>query len=215
MARLIKSILPLLSGVALATVGTASLSVPATAQQTQSAALSQAVTALRSITTMRANFVQTDRNGRSMSGVLTLKRPGRIRFQYSKGIPLLIVSDGKALTFLDYSVSQKQRWPISNSPLGALLDPNRDVSRYGRVQPTGNPNVLSVEVRDRSHPEYGVITLIFTRDASAPGGFELTNWVMRDSQNRLTTIRLSNQQYGMAVDDNTFRYNEPRSPSRR
>ncbi len=215
MTRLIKSLLPVISGVALAALGAASLAAPATAQQTQPAALNQAVSALRSITTLRANFVQTDRNGRSMSGVLTLKRPGRIRFQYAKGIPLLIVSDGRALTFLDYSVGQKQRWPISNSPLGALLDPSRDISRYGRVQSTGNPNVISVEVRDRSHPEYGVITLIFIRDAGAPGGWELSTWVALDSQNRRTTVRLSNQQYGVAVDDSAFRYNEPRSPSRR
>jgi outer membrane lipoprotein-sorting protein len=215
MTRLIKSLLPVFSGVALATLAAASVPAPATAQQTQSATLNQAVGALRSITTMRANFVQTDRNGQSVSGVLTLKRPGRIRFQYAKGIPLLIVSDGKALTMIDYEVRQVQRWPIRNSPLGALLDPGRDISRYGRIQPTGNPDVISVEVRDRSHPEYGVITLIFTRNASAPGGFQLHTWVALDSQNRRTTVRLSNQRYGVAVDDNTFRFNDPRSPSRR
>ena len=131
--------------------------------------------------------------------MLTLKRPGRIRFQYQQGVPLLIVSDGKALTMIDYEVRQVQRWPISNSPLGALLDPNRDVSRYGVLQTTADPNVVSIEVRDRAHPEYGVITLIFLRKPSAPGGLELVNWVALDSQNKRTTIRLSNHQYGVAV----------------
>jgi len=177
--------------------------------------LDQAVVALRGISTMRADFVQTDRNGQRISGVMTLKRPGRIRFQYQQGVPLLIVSDGKALTMIDYEVRQVQRWPISSTPLGALLDPNRDVARYGTVQPTGDPNVVSVEVRDRSHPEYGVITLIFLRKASAPGGLELVNWVALDSQNKRTTIRLSNHQYGQPVSDNTFKWNDPRSPSRR
>jgi outer membrane lipoprotein-sorting protein len=54
----------------------------------------RAVDALRAITTMRANFVQTDRSGQSLSGVMTMKRPGKIRFQYERGVPLLIVSDG-------------------------------------------------------------------------------------------------------------------------
>jgi outer membrane lipoprotein-sorting protein len=108
-----------------------------------------------------------------------------------------------------------QRWPIKNSPLGALLDPNRDVSRFGRLQPTGDPNVVSVEIRDSRHPEYGVITLVFVRNASAPGGLELTSWVALDSQNRRTTIRLSNQRYGVAVTDNDFRWNDPRGPARR
>lgn len=190
------------------------VSQPALAQA-QPNQLDQAVAALRGISTMRADFVQTDRNGQRVSGVMTLKRPGRIRFQYQQGVPLLIVSDGKALTMIDYEVRQVQRWPITNSPLGALLDPNRDVARFGTLQPTGDPNVISIEVRDRSHPEYGVITLIFLRKASAPGGLELVNWVALDSQNKRTTIRLSNHQYGQAVSDNTFKWNDPRSPSRR
>jgi outer membrane lipoprotein-sorting protein len=187
---------------------------PAVAQG-QPADLANAVTALRGISTLRANFTQTDRNGQRLNGVLTLKRPGRIRFQYQPGVPFLIVSDGSALTFVDYEVRQVQRWPIRNSPLGALLDPNRDVGRFGRLQPTGDPNVISVEVRDAAHPEYGMITLIFLRKAGAPGGLELSTWVALDSQNKRTTVRLSNHQYGVAVDDNMFRYNDPRRPGRK
>ena len=141
---------------------------PAAAQAPAVAAAAQndmtgAVAALRAISTMRADFVQTDRNGQRVRGVLTLKRPGRIRFQYEKGVPMLVVSDGSALTFVDYEVRQVQRWPIKNSPLGALLDPNRDVMRFGRLLPADRPGVVSIEVRDKGHPEYGVITLVFIR----------------------------------------------------
>ncbi len=175
-----------------------------------SSQLDQAVAALRDISTMTADFTQTDRNGQRLAGQMTLKRPGKIRFQYQKGVPLLIVSDGKALTMVDYEVRQVQRWPISNSPLGALLDPNRDVSRYGRLIPTGNPGVTSIEVRDPKHPEYGVITMILVKDPGAPGGMELTSWVALDSQNKRTTIRLANHRYGVAVSANAFSYNDPR-----
>ena len=68
--------------------------------------LADAVAALRGISTLRADFIQTDRNGQRRNGVLTLKRPGHIRFQYAPGIPLLIVSDGRALTLIDYEVRQ-------------------------------------------------------------------------------------------------------------
>ena len=189
------------------------VSAPASAQAGNQ--LGEVVEALRGISTLRANFIQTDRSGQTVSGVLTLKRPGRIRFQYQQGVPLLIVGDGKALTLVDYEVKQVQRWPIGNSPLGAILDPRRDVSKFGTLKPTGNPNVISVEVRDRKHPEYGIITLIFTRKASAPGGLELTYWVALDSQNKRTTVRLSNQQYGVAVPDSTFRWRDPRPNTRR
>ena len=177
--------------------------------------LAEAVAALRGISTLRADFIQTDRNGQRSNGVLTIKRPGKIRFQYAPGNPLLIVGDGRALTLIDYQVRQVQRWPIGNSPLGALLDPSRDLSRFGRLQPTADANVVSIEVRDSGHPEYGVITLIFVRKAGAPGGLELSSWVALDSQNKRTTIRLSNQQYGIAVSDDTFRWNDPRGPAHR
>jgi len=70
-------------------------------------------------------------------------------------------------------------------------------------------------VRDRTHPEYGVITLIFTRKASAPGGLELSYWVALDSQNKRTTVQLSNQRYGMAIPDSAFGWKDPRLPTRR
>ena len=145
-----------------------------------------------------------------MTGVLTLKRPGKIRFQYEKGVPLLIVGDGKALTMIDYEVRQVQRWPISNSPLGALLDPNKDVARFARQNPTNSRDVISLEVRDPKRPEYGTITMIFVRNGAAPGGLQLDSWVALDAQNKRTTVRLSGQQYGIAVDDKTFRWADPR-----
>jgi outer membrane lipoprotein-sorting protein len=218
MNRILKSFANLSGAAALAALAVPAVLPASTAVAAPSSAqtrLNEAVSALRSIRTLKADFVQTDRSGQSVSGVLTLKRPGRIRFQYEKSVPMLIVGDGKALTLIDYEVNQVQRWPISNSPLGALLDPGRDVAKFGTLKPTGDPNVISVEVRDRKHPEYGVITLIFTRNAAAPGGLELSYWVALDSQNKRTTVRLTNQRYGLAVPDSTFRWKDPRPRVRR
>lgn len=201
---------------ALVVSATATLIAPAPAAAEATAGdLTAAVAALRDIGTLRADFIQTDRNGKQLRGVMTLKRPGKIRFQYEKGVPFLIVADGSALTFIDYQVRQVQRWPIKNSPLGALLDPKRDVAKYGKLLRSDNPNLVAIEVRDSAHPEYGVITLVFVRKASAPGGLELTSWASLDAQNTRTRVTLANHQYGLAVSDNTFRFNDPRTPTRR
>ena len=193
----------------------AALGLPAAPAMAQADRLDEVVSALRGITTLKADFVQTDRNGQSVRGVLTLKNPGKIRFEYERAANMLIVSNGRSLTLVDYDVDQVQRWPISNSPLGALLDPKRDVKRFGRLLPTANPDVLSVEVKDRSKPEYGTITMIFVRDGNAPGGWELNSWVALDAQNKRTTVRLSNQRYGVAVADSAFTFRDPRRTSRR
>lgn len=185
------------------------LAVAAQAQPSADLALVQQH--LRGLTTMTADFTQTDRNGKALAGALTLKQPGRIRFQYQKGVPLLIVAEGGALTFVDYSVKQVQRWPVKNSPLGVLLDPSRDIGRYARVASGGDPRLLSVEANDPKHPEYGRITLVFARSAGGPAGLALQGWVALDSQNNRTTVRLANQRFGGPVPDGNFRWVDPRS----
>lgn len=188
---------------------------PAQAQSTaNNAQLNRAASALRAITTLRADFTQTDRNGQTMAGTLALRNPGRIRFQYSDA-NMLVVSNGSTLSVIDYEVQQVERWPIRNSPLGALLDPNRDISRYGRVVPTNTPGVISIRVDDPDRPEIPQITLIFVEKAGAPGGMELNSWVALDAQNNRTTVRLRNHRYGVAVPDSTFTFRDPRPTSRR
>jgi outer membrane lipoprotein-sorting protein len=183
------------------------LALPAAAQQ---GTLAQVQQHLRATQTMTAAFSQTDRVGKMLNGTMTLKKPGKIRFQYEKGVPLLIVADGSALWFIDYSVRQVQRWPVKDSPLGILMNPDGNVARYAKVVPTGNPNVVSVEAHDPKRPEYGRITMVFARNASAPGGLMLQGWVALDSQNNRTTVRLSNQRFNAPVSDGAFRWNDPR-----
>jgi outer membrane lipoprotein-sorting protein len=184
------------------------LATSAPAQQSND--LSAVVGHMQAVQTMSAAFTQTDRTGQSVTGKLLLKRPGHVRFEYQKGVPLLIVADGKALTMVDYEVKQVQRWPIRNSPLAALLDPGKDLSRFGKRMPTDNPNVISVQVRDPKRPEYGTMTMIFIRQASAPGGWTLNGWVALDSKNNRTTVRLDNVRYNMPIAQSSFTWRDPR-----
>ncbi|WP_079246907.1 LolA family protein [Sphingomonas turrisvirgatae] len=191
----------------LAALAALTIALPAAAQQNT---LAQVQAHLRSTQSMTASFEQTDRAGKTVRGTLTLKKPGKVRFQYEKGVPLLIVGDGNALWFIDYSVRQVSRWPVKNSPLGVLLDPNRDISAYAKVVPTGNPQVVSIEAHDPKRPEFGRMTMIFARNAAAPGGLMLNGWVALDSQNNRTTVRLANQRFNAPVSDGAFRWNDPR-----
>ncbi|QLC25656.1 outer membrane lipoprotein carrier protein LolA [Parasphingopyxis algicola] len=185
---------------------------PAEAQQD---VLAQVQRHLQSVNTMRADFIETNRAGQSVRGEMFLKRPGKIRFSYEEGVNMLVVSDGRALTFVDYDVRQVQRWPIGDSPLSVLLNPDRDLSRFARVIDSGRNSEVRVRARDPEHPEYGTITITFLRNPSAPGGLMLQGWTVLDSQNNLTTINLANQRFGMEIADRTFRYRDPRPRNRR
>ena len=173
------------------------------------AGLEQVQAHLRAVTSMTANFSQTDRRGRTLSGTMSLKRPGKIRFDYGRAANMLIVGDGRALTFVDYDARDVQRWPINDSPLSVLLNPNQDLSRYARVT-RNDAQVLMIEARDPRRREFGTITIAFARVASAPAGLTLQGWNVVDAQNHLTTVRLSGQRFNVPVADSIFTYREPR-----
>ncbi len=189
------------------TIATAAFSAPLAAQPGDLALVSAH---LKSVTSMTAAFAQSDRSGKTLTGTLTLKQPGKIRFQYQPSVPILIVGDGKALTFVDYSVKQVSRWPIGNSPLGVLLDPDRDIGRFTRIVPNGDSRIVVAEARDPRRPEYGSITLAFARDAAAPGGLRLQGWVALDAQNNRTSVRLSEQRFNIPISDKAFTWRDPR-----
>ena len=186
----------------------------AQAQKSGAADLAKVASYIRAVKSLTADFAQTDRNGQTLTGELTLKQPGRIRFQYQKDVPLLIVGDGNSLTMIDYEVRQVQRWPIGSSPLGALIDPSRDFTKFSKVIQTGDPSILTVEAHDPKRPEFGTITLVFRRKASAPAGLDLYGWVARDAQGNRTAVRLSGQKYNAPVSDSVFRWRDPRIKGR-
>jgi outer membrane lipoprotein-sorting protein len=207
--------LPLLAVLGLAALPlTAAVLAPATAQTAPTGDLLRVQQHLQGMQSLRAAFRQTDRNGQVLNGNLTLKSPGRIRFQYQEGIPLLIVADGRSLNMIDYEVRQVQRWPIRNSPMAVLIDPAANLIRYARLRPSDAADTIGVEVRDPRRPEYGTITMVFQRDATAPAGLRLYGWVAIDAQDHRTSIRLSNHRYNEPIADSAFRWRDPRPNTR-
>ena len=188
----------------------AALALAAPAAPAAAPELAQVQAHLRAVQTMTADFAQTDRNGAVLTGTLTLKRPGRVRFQYRPGVPLLIVGDGRALTMIDYQVAQVSRWPIRNSPLSVLLDPDADLSRFARLVPSAQPDLITIAARDPKHPEFGTISIAFSRAPGAPGGLTLAGWTVVDAQTNRSTVRLSDQRFNVAVPDRTFLWRDPR-----
>ena len=172
--------------------------------------LDQVSAHLHAVQTMTASFTQTDRNGRVLTGTLTLKRPGHVRFEYQPSAKLLIVGDGSALTMVDYAVNQVSRWPVGDSPMSVLLNRDVDIGRFAKSVPSENPEMLLVQARDPKHPEFGTITIAFTKRAGAPAGLMLEGWTVLDAQNNRSTVRLSNQQFNTPISDKAFRWNDPR-----
>ena len=143
--RFARALVPAIAAVVLAAPGVAS---PATDLRAVESHLAQT----RSLV---SGFTQTDGKNRQLTGTLSLKRPGRIRFEYGRGANMLLVANGKDLSFIDYEVGQKSSWPVAKSPLAVLLSANPDLGRIARVIPSNDPRVVVVRARDARRPEFG------------------------------------------------------------
>jgi outer membrane lipoprotein-sorting protein len=184
------------------------LATPALAAS--SAELGQVEAHLAASQSMTAHFTQTDSRNRQLSGTMQLKRPGRIRFEYGGGANMLLVGNGKTLTFVDYEVGQKSSWAIAKSPLSVLLSANPDLGRIARILPSADKRILLVRARDGRRPEFGTMILAFVKSPAAPGGLRLEGWTAIDAQNKRTTVKLDGQRYNVAVPENAFSYAEPK-----
>jgi outer membrane lipoprotein-sorting protein len=176
--------------------------------------LAQVQSHLKAVNTMTANFTQTDRRGQTIGGVFTLKRPGKIRFQYQKNVPMLVVADGRRLYMIDYETKDVRNWGIGNSPLGVLLDPNPNLTRIAKIVRNDRQTLL-VQAKDPQRPEYGTVTLGFAKVASAPSGLLLQGWTVIDAQNNRTTVKLSGQRFNVPVADSAFAWNDPRPKAKK
>src|SRR4051794_1344899 len=180
-------------------------SVPAAAADSPD--LARLKSHLAAVQTMTANFTQTDAKGRTDTGTLQLKRPGRVRFEYSGG-DLLLVADGSKLSFIDYQVGQKSSWPLGRTPLGPLLSGSPDFNGKAQILPSTDSRV--VVARAKNAGQYGQLTLAFLRNPAAPGGLQMYGWTAVDPQGHRTTVKLSDVRYNVAVPDSAFTYTEPK-----
>lgn len=194
-------------------LGLALALAPGVAAEPPPATLAQVQAALRATDTLVARFRQMAGNGAVAEGTMSLKRPGKVRFDYGPGATILVVADGRRLSFIDYGVGQVSQWPLAQTPLGVLLDPAADLSRVARVLPAGEspvPGSVAVLAADPKRPDLGRILFLLRPDPAAPGGLLLAGWRVMDAQNNLTVVDLSQQRWNVPVAESAFRFEDPR-----
>lgn len=171
---------------------------------------------LASLDTLEAHFVQIAPDGSASEGELSLDRPGKLRFEYTDKTPLLLVSDGEILTFIDYSIGQVTRWPIADTVLGLLVREDIDLADAEAIvntRDTAEGEDIIVTARDPERPEQGLLSLEFAERAD---GLELTGWQVIDARGDITRVTLLDQRVNVALADGLWSFEDPRKlPSQR
>jgi outer membrane lipoprotein-sorting protein len=141
---------------------------------------------LNGLKSVQGRFLQIGPDGKSSQGTFYLRKPGRVRFEYQRPNPNLIVADGTTVGVVNSALRTTDRYPLLNSPLRLLLNDNVDLAGDPRVaEMRREQGALSVTARERSGPATGSITLTL---ADSGGGLELRQWEVVDAQGARTLI---------------------------
>lgn len=153
------------------------------------------------ITSMRSNFLQASSTGNVAKGVVWLRRPGRMRFEYDPPSPVLITSDGNLLTYQDLELKQTNQIPLFTSPLAMLVD---DRVKFGDELIVDGvrkeSNVLRITVRQRSEPDQGHVILVFQDKP-----LSLKQWTIVDAQQVSVKVALLDPEFGVTIPNQLFR----------
>ncbi|MBB2155415.1 outer membrane lipoprotein carrier protein LolA [Gluconacetobacter diazotrophicus] len=147
---------------------------------------------LNGVTTLEAQFQQLAPDGKRTTGTAWLSRPGRMRFEYDKPSPLLLVANHGQVVFNDSQLGQTTTLPLDKTPLGLLLRPGLQLS--GDVTVTGfthSNGLVQVTLVRTASPADGSLTLVFHDSPMS-----LRSWSVVDAQGQETRVDLYNIRLG-------------------
>ena len=118
---------------------------------------------LTNLKLLKANFFQVNADGSESSGIILLKRPGRMRFEYDKPDKTLVLVTAGALAIFDPKGDQEpMTYPVRNNPISLLLNSEIDLINSGIVSNYMEASEEAVLIiRDPTTPESGSVELLF------------------------------------------------------
>ncbi len=137
---------------------------------------------------LSANFTQTAPSGAQSQGQVFMAKPGRIRFQYARPSPLEIIADGRSVAIRDRALNTQDVYPLSQTPLRFLLQPNLDLSRDTRLTYVGEQSGIIAITLEDDNPISGKARLSLVLEGEP---LMLKQWTITDSQGLDTTITLA------------------------
>lgn len=171
------------------------------------AIVQKANTYFNGVRTMVADFTQIGADGRRTTGKFYLQKPGRLRFVYNPPSPLEIIADGRSVAVRNRKLAKQDLYFIGQTPLKFLVNSRIDLARDTKVlEAKSTAGQATIRIEDRA--TFGGtsrIQLFFN-----PQTFELTRWVVKDSQGYETLVTLANVDLKSKPDPAYFTINYER-----
>jgi outer membrane lipoprotein-sorting protein len=176
------------------------LAAPVAYNASDRAELDRVSAYLNSIRTMKGGFVQIDPSGNVDQGTFDISKPGRMRFEYNRPAPTLIVSDGTTVAVSNARLKNVDRYPLDQTPLDLILGDKIDLAgSHEIVGIARQQDAFIIKARSRGGRTQGNITLTFSEPE-----LELRQWTVIDNQGLSTTVALRDVQTGIDIPGSLF-----------
>jgi outer membrane lipoprotein-sorting protein len=185
----------------LSLIAAVALTLFAGAASAQQLSLSQISAYLNQLQTAQGGFTQINADGTLSTGQIYIKRPGRIRFEYNAPSDSMVLASGGQLAIFDArSNTGPDRYPLNQTPLSIILQPNVDLGRESMVTNVATDGTTTtVTAQDPDNPDYGSLQMVFTANP-----IELRQWVVTDDLGAETTVILNDLISGGVIRDILF-----------
>ena len=165
-------------------------------------------TYLNGIKTLTGKFSQITSEGAFAQGTFSIKKPGRLRFEYSPPDHISIIADGFRVAVTNTELKTQQAIPISETPLGLLLDDDLDLVNDVEVTSVERrPGQLTITAKQTEGLAAGEVKMIF----SDPG-LELRHWITTDAQGVQVTVAISDLRRDIDVPSSLFHIDDVQAP---
>jgi len=155
------------------------------------------------VPSMMGEFIQFGPNGEQTGGKFYLKRPGKIRFDYTKPSPILVKADGKTVGVHNRKLKTWDFFPLRKTPLRLLLADKIDVKDKSIRSVKRESDLTTVVLGNRSVFGNSKITLMFD-----PKSFDLRQWTVTDDQGKDTSVMIFNVKRNVKLHNKLFRMNQ-------
>lgn len=156
--------------------------------------------------TITSRFMQVASNGSYAEGDLYIERPGKMRLEYDPPSPVMLISDGTHLAYIDKDLKQATVLYLSMTPAEFLLkkdfsfkSPDITITNFSKKS-----GVLQVTLVKTEEPSEGSFTLVFS---DSP--LQLRKWIVVDGEGIITSVALLNPKYDHLINPEMFVYEVP------
>ncbi len=163
--------------------------------------LTQIENYLNNIKFLDASFRQESEGGQTSNGRFLLSRPGKMRVEYDKSTPILIIANGSVLAYTDLELEETSYLSTNSTPASFLTRSNFSFSATD-VEITDfkkADNFIEVGITKKNKKEAGIFRLVFRANP-----LEFVRMEVKNDLDETTKVQFTSTRFGEKIDDKIF-----------